>query len=71
MLWIVQEGVEQEKEAESSVEPPLIGDMEKVPISHRGSVRLNMFESMLSPSEIITRLSEVIIPHHYSHYTDQ
>lgn len=56
----VQEGVEPEKtEQEGSVEPPSVGDMEPT-TNRRGSVRLNTFETMLDPAEIVNTLAKAL-----------
>lgn len=57
--WLRQEGVEPEKtEQPVSVEPPSVGDMEQSS-TRRGSVRLNTFETMLDPAEIVSTLTTV------------
>lgn len=54
-----QEGVEPEKtEQAGSIEPPSVGDMEQGS-NRRGSVRLNTFETMLNPTEIVSTLAQV------------
>eukprot|EP00904_Undaria_pinnatifida_P006544 jgi/Undpi1/3019/HiC_scaffold_14.g06396.m1 len=56
----VQEGVEPEKtEQEGIMEPPSVGDMEQTS-TRRGSVRLNTFETMLDPSEIVNTLAKAL-----------
>ncbi|CAM9642889.1 unnamed protein product [Scytosiphon promiscuus] len=58
----VQEGVEPEKTEQSgSLEPPSVGDMiMEQPSTRRGSVRLNTFETMLDPAEIVTTLKTAL-----------
>lgn len=54
-----QEGVEPQKtEQEGNMEPPSVGDMEPTS-NRRGSVRLNTFETMLDPAEIVNTLAKV------------
>ncbi|CAM9384324.1 unnamed protein product [Laminaria digitata] len=56
----VQEGVEPEKtEQEGIMEPPSVGDMDPT-TNRRGSVRLNTFETMLDPSEIVNTLAKAL-----------
>ncbi|CAM9850804.1 unnamed protein product [Pylaiella littoralis] len=56
----VQEGVEPEKtEQTESVEPPSVGDMEQGS-TRRGSARLNTFETMLDPTEIVSTLTTAL-----------
>ncbi|CAM9194425.1 unnamed protein product [Ectocarpus sp. 13 AM-2016] len=56
----VQEGVEPEKTEQSgTIEPPSVGDMEHSS-TRRGSVRLNTFETMLDPAEIVSTLTTAL-----------
>eukprot|EP00903_Cladosiphon_okamuranus_P019290 g17731.t1 len=56
----VQEGVEPEKTEQSgSIEPPSVGDMDQGS-KRRGSVRLNTFETMLDPAEIVSTLTTAL-----------
>eukprot|EP00752_Nemacystus_decipiens_P018275 g16395.t2 len=56
----VQEGVEPEKTEQSgSIEPPSVGDMDQGS-NRRGSVRLNTFETMLDPAEIVSTLTTAL-----------
>lgn len=51
--------MEQEKtEQGGNLEPPSVGDMEQVS-NRRGSLRLNTFETMLDPPEIVPTLTQV------------
>lgn len=51
--------MEPEKTEQSgSVEPPSVGDMDQGS-NRRGSVRLNTFETMLDPAEIVSTLTTV------------
>lgn len=45
-------------EQPGSIEPPSVGDMEQAS-NRRGSVRLNTFETMLDPTEIVSTLTTV------------
>lgn len=60
--WTIkQEGVEPEKtEQLGSIEPPSVGDMGQS-ANRRGSTRLNTFETMLDPPEIVNTLTQVRI----------
>lgn len=53
------------------MEPPSVGDMDPT-TNRRGSVRLNTFETMLDPSEIVNTLAKVTSNQHTvnSYYTD-
>lgn len=65
--YVRQEGVEPEKTGqEGSVEPPSVGDMEPT-TNRRGSVRLNTFETMLDPAEIVNTLAKVRSRQHTSY----
>lgn len=69
MASVRQEGVEPEKtEQEGTMEPPSVGDMEQTS-NRRGSVRLNTFETMLDPSEIVNTLAKVRSRQHASYDT--
>ena len=51
--------MEPEKTEQSgSIEPPSVGDMDQGS-NRRGSVRLNTFETMLDPAEIVSTLTTV------------
>lgn len=45
-------------EHSGSIEPPSVGDMDQAS-NRRGSVRLNTFETMLDPAEIVSTLTTV------------
>lgn len=50
--------MQEKTEQPENVEPPSVGDMEQTS-NRRGSVRLNTFETMLDPSEIVSTLTQV------------
>lgn len=55
-------------EQEGIMEPPSVGDMEQTS-TRRGSVRLNTFETMLDPSEIVNTLAKVRSRQHTGVFT--
>lgn len=68
--WVIQEGVEPEKtEQPGNIEPPSVGDMDQGS-NRRGSVRLNTFETMLDPAEIVSTLTTVRTSSRINHFLD-